>query len=1017
MQLMQRIKGAGALCLAAATLQAGALSAPMAAADVLVLKAGTVLPMGSAEAIEDGAVAIEDGVIVAIGPAADMDVPAGAEVIDYGSGATLAPGLVAADSAYTPSRASDRTADPTLLAIDNFDPYAPIPSALRAGITTAYLPPANGRLIAGQGAVVKTGGGDEGDPAARVLLETSGLHGSISAEARSTPGYWEPPVPATVDVGLGVPREQLPRTTMGAVLAIEELMAFARGDDSLAVEYGEQTGPALAKALEAQLVWRMGAESAAEVRAMLDLADRFGLPLVIDGATGAASLAAEIAASGAPVIARPYYRNAASIGDDETADWPEYDTIARLAGEGVRVAIASPSALGTSQLRFAAALAMRGGLSEAAALDAITIEAARVLGVDDRVGSLEVGKHGDVAVFSGAPMSTSAAIVATVIGGDVVWSADAARDRVRKPDPDGVRRGNPAARRRAPAPATVIVADEVHVGDGTVIAPGEVLLRGGKIAEVGRRVARPSGARVVYGAAVMPGMIDAFGYLGTEGSNRPFSTRVDTTRMLEPGDYADRKVAQAGVTTVNLGPRNFGGITPSTAYKPAAETFDGLVVDGVATVYLDWNSGITALAGANVKGTLARATEYVNEWKKYEAAMAKWTPPADDDEEAEDDEDDEEDDETEDDEDEDKKKKRKKGERDPAKPVTGVFEGTFSLANVEGGEPATARFRFDEDEDGSIEGSLRVSTFDTLLPLTGSRDDYDVTLEVSTPEGVWTIELAQQYSNDPEPKKSKKKDDDEDDDEGDSEGEEKADKVALALDDDDDDEDDDDEVRTFLRGEVEDSGGVIGVMDVTQTSDQYKVIRRPGFTPPVDEKRERPPKGKPKEPREDSDLEPFRRALRGEVAILVKVDRRDHVLDCVKAFEEFGVKPVLFDSNEAHLVARQISGRVAGVLMPRGKQSRLVDLSTAGVPIAFPSQAEEGAAELGVFAAIAVAQGLSPVAAMRGLTGDAAKMLRIDNRVGFLRRGLDADVLVLDGPPLEVSSSVVRAYVNGREID
>jgi len=1011
MQLMQRITGAGALCLAAATLQAGAASAPMAAADVLVLKAGTVLPMGSADAIEDGAVAIEDGVIVAIGPAADMDVPAGAEVIDYGAGATLAPGLIAVDSAYTPSNPSDRTADPTLLAIDNFDPYAPIPSALRAGITTAYLPPANGRLIAGQGAVVKTGGGDEGDPAARVLLETSGLHGSISAEARRTPGYWEPPVPATVDVGLGVPREQLPRTTMGAVLAIEELVAFARGDDSLAAEYGEQTGPALAKALEAQLVWRMGAESAAEVRAMLDLADRFGLPLVIEGASGAASLAAEIAASGAPVIARPYYRNGASIGEDETADWPEYDTIARLAGEGVRVAIASPSSLGTSQLRFAAALAMRGGLSEGAALDAITIEAARVLGVDDRVGSLEVGKHGDVAVFSGAPMSTSAAIVATVIGGDVVWSADAARERVRKPDPDGVRRGNPAARRRRPAPVTVIVADEVHVGDGTIIAPGEVLLRGGKVAEVGRRVGRPAGARVVYGAAVMPGMIDAFGYLGSEGSNRPLSTRVDTTRMLEPGDYADRKVAQAGVTTVNLGSRNFGGITPSTAYKPAAETFDGLVVDAVATVYLDWNSGITALAGANVKGTLARAKEYANEWKKYEAAMAKWTPPADDDEEAEDDDEDEEDEEAEEEEDDDKKK-RKKGERDPAKPVTGVFEGTFSLANVEGGEPASARFRFDEDEDGAIEGSLRVSTFETLLPLTGSRDGYDVTLRVSTPEGIWTIELAQQYSNDPEPKKSKKKDDEEESDEGD----EKADKVALVLDD-EDDEEADDEVKTFLRGEVSDSGGVIGVMDVTQTSDQYKVVRRPGFTPPVDEKRERPPKGKPKEPREDSDLEPFRRALRGEVAILVNVDRRDHVLDCVRTFEEFGVKPVLFDPDEAHVVARQISGRVAGVLMPRGKQSRMVELSTAGIPIAFLSQAEEGAAELGVFAAMAVAQGLSPMAAMRGLTGDAAEMLRIDNRVGMLRRGLDADVLVLDGPPLEVSSSVVRAYVNGREID
>lgn len=974
------------------------LAAVALAGDVVAIKAGRILPGGGAAAIDDGVVIAEDGKVVALGAAAEIEIPAGAHVLDYGAGAVVTPGLVAADSGYTPGTPGERTADPTLLAIDNFDPYSSYVSALQSGITTVYLAPARGRLIAGQGAVVKAGGGRDGDVEGRVLLETAGLHGSISEEARRTPGYWEPPVPATVDVGLGVEAPQLPRTTMGAILALDELFAFAGGDASFAEAYGPRTGPALAKAVKDRLTWRMGAETAGEVRAILEASARLGFPLVVDGAGRAASAAEDLAAAGVPVIARPHYRGANDFGKDETSGWPEYDAIARMVGEGVKVAIATPDGLGTSQLRFAAALAMRGGLPEAVALDGITQNAADVLGVGRRVGSLAPGKDADMAVFSGAPLSTASTVLATLVNGEVVWSPELAEPAEPK---GGVRRPKRSTERPDPV---VIAVDELHLGTGEVLTPGEVLLVNGKVAAVGRQVARPAGVRVVRGAAAMPGMIDVYGHLGTEGGNRPFSTRFDLTRILEPGDFADREVAKHGVTTVNMTSRRPGGVTPTIAYKPAAVSFDELVVDPVAAIQLGWDSGIVTLSGQSVRQILARAKDYAGKWDEYEAAMAKWTPPKEEEAEeaaADDEEASEEKEDAEGDGDEEKKKK-KKGERDPAKPVTGVFEGTFAMEGA--AEPVSVRLRLDESEDGSITGSARFSTFEDLCELTGSRTDYDVALTVDTPDGAWTMALAQVFSNDPEPKGAKKDKDDDKDKEKD---------------------DEDAPVETYLRGEVKEGDQVAGTVDVTQTSDVFKVARRP-VRVPEEEERTRAPKGMPKEPSIDPDLEPLRRAMKGEAAVFVTVERRDQVVACVEAFAEYGIEPVLLDSNEAHTVAGRIADHVAGAVFSNNQaiftsnnvaQDRRVILSAAGVPVAFASRSEEGAAELGVLAALTVSRGLSPEAAVRGLTHDAARMLRIDDRVGSLAPGKDADVVILDGSPMEVSSSVTHVFVNGREVE
>lgn len=1027
-----------------------ALAASALAGDVVAVRAGLVVTMTGAS-IEDGVVVVNDGKIVAVGRHGEVAVPTGARTVDYGAGAVLLPGLVAADSRYGASFASGRTADPGVRAVDNFDPYTTFHGAVTNGVTTLYMAPARGRLIAGQGAVVKSAGA----PEARVLKSSGMLHGSISAEARRTPGYWEPRVPATVDVGLGVEAPQLPRTTMGAILALEELLQFAGGDNTFAPEYGAVVGRDLTAALRASATWRMGAETEGEVRALLEFFATDRRPqLVLDGASGAKALAADIAKAGVPVIVRPIYNGGADIGKTLDAEWPDHGLAAALVAAGVKVAVAAPASAGTDDLLFGLALAMRGEVEPNAAFLTITINAAEVLGVADRVGSLAPGKDADFAVFSAPPLQGGGSPIATWIDGNEVWNLN--RDALRLAQYQAEHAGLTTASARV-VPSTVLSVEELHLGDGHVLTPGELLMRNGKIVEVGSRVGRPAGSVVVRGKAAMPGMIDALGFLGLEGSSRPFSSRADNTRILTPGDRVDRKVAQHGVTTVHLGSRNItGATTPTLAYKPAASTFDGLVVDPAAAVRMRWTEEIVAESGNAVRQTLAKALEYKQKWDKYADDLAKWKPPAAGEAPAEADtaegEKPAEGDAKPADEakSEEKKEKKKKGERDPARPVTGVFEGTAK----QGEDTQPVRFQLNERADGTIEGFVRTVHHADLLPISGRRDGYDVTLTAESPERVYSLKLAQVFSNDPvDEKKGAKKGakDDEKDKEGDKDKEEPKPKPEEKKDPggggafqepageknqenekkpaegdkkDEKKEEKEPPVEVFLRGEISVDGAVIASLDVKQTSTEYRVARRPELTRAATQAAAEP-KGKPKPPSVDPDLEILRRAMTGDAAVLVEVERADQILACVKAYEDAGLKPVLVGAEGAEALANELRGRIAGVLPPRQisrnlsaarSVNRYAELAAAGLPIAFHSAAEEGSAELAAFALRAVIDGLSPQAALVGLTSGAAKMLGLQSRVGSLTVGLDADVLLLSASPYESAASVQRVWVNGEEI-
>ena len=971
------------VALAPSSAAAVSVAAP-AQEDLVAVKAGTILAVENDAAVENGGVLLfRNGKIVALG----KDVPAGARVLDYGPDAVIVPGLVAADSTFGLSRASERTADLGVRGIDGFDTFGSYVFTLQGGVTSAYLPPARGRLIAGQGSVVKLAG--RADPAgekARILSECAAIHGAVSGEARATPGYWQPPVPATVDVGMGVEQPQLPRTLMGAVVALDEIVKVARGGADVG-EYGPDLAGQVRALIDAKKPWRMAAVEPVEIRALLEFFTQKGLPLVIDEVGGAEvddELAGAIAKAGASVIVDAPFegnRGGKDAGRDAATRLPRLDVASVLARAKVRFAIAASNRSSTSDLRFAAQLASRGGLPKEQALRAITLSPAEILGVADRVGSLAPGKDADFAVFNGHPLDPGSSALATWVGGELAYE-----------------RAGPKST------AVVLSVEELYTGEGDVLRPGELLIDGGKIAEVGRRVGRPAGATIVHGKAAMPGMIDALGHLGLDGSNRVPATRFDLAKILEPGDATARRVARAGVTTVVLSPRGASRTgAPILAYKPASADAPTKLGRDPTALRFQWSDKNRLEAGKSMREILEKAVAYAKKWEDYEKKLATWTPPkeakateeagsekkkdeskpgaeegkgekkegaSEGGSEAKKESSDEK--KSEGDKGDAKKKSSKKGDKEAAKPIAGAWEGEVAIPPFE-----KARIRlYVNDEDGKVSGTLRCASLATgLVPVTGERKEKKVTLSGTGDRGTISLDL-----------------------------EEKDGKLA---------------------GKVV-QGSANATLELKQTSTEYEIAKRAERRKPKEvEKKEI--KGQPKPPGVDPELEPLRRAMKGQAAVVVGVDREDEILDCVAACEASGIKPILFGARDAWKVVDKIHGKVAGILLgqqitwtePRTgavKRNRYEEIVRADIPIAFHSDAEDGASDLPEIAAYAVSEGMSAEAALRALTSDAARMFAIDDRVGVLAPGLDADVALLDGSPLDLSTSVQRVWVAGEEV-
>ncbi|MGC9347980.1 MAG: amidohydrolase [Anaerolineae bacterium] len=408
---------------------------------MIAIVGGKIMTM-TGVTLDPGVLLIDDGHIVAVGR--DIEIPEGTEVYDV-SGKVVMPGLIDAhchvgifhDGVGWDHSDGNEVTDPITPQLRGLDAVHPEEPAFRelleAGVTTVLTGPGSANLIGGQWVCLKTL--PKPSVEQMVLKEPAGMKMALGENPRRVYGS-QKRAPSTRMANAALLREAL-------ISAQNYHRKWERYEAKLAdyqkkVEAGEDAGDeptppdrdlkmeALGKVLRREMKARVHAHRADDMLTAIRIAEEFDLDLTLEHATEGYKIADILAEKGIPVTAGPILFSRSKL---ELKDMtPRNPGI--MSEAGVKVAIQTDEMSAVKYLTINAALAVREGMPEEEALKAITIYPAEVIGVEDRVGSLEAGKDADVVVFSGHPFDYRTVVELVVVDGEVVYAraADGSED-------------------------------------------------------------------------------------------------------------------------------------------------------------------------------------------------------------------------------------------------------------------------------------------------------------------------------------------------------------------------------------------------------------------------------------------------------------------------------------------------------------------------------------------------------------------------------------------------------------
>jgi imidazolonepropionase-like amidohydrolase len=367
------------------------------ASSSIAITGGHVVPI-EGDPIENGTVVLIDGKIVAVeGP--DFKPPPGTEVVDA-TGKWVLPGFIDAHvhlGAYEEAGGwagtdSNELTGPVQAQVRIVDAINPADigfrDAIAGGVLNVNVNPGSGNPIGGQTAAIRCWGRTVDD---MVLRSPAGLKSALGENPKRVYGE----------------RKEAPATRLGTAAVIRAALVQASNYlQNLSAERSEPTPrdlklEALGKVLQGEIPWRQHCHRADDIATAMRIAEEFGYRLVIDHGTEAYLLADKIAAAGIPVVIGPLFtsRSKAELRNRSLAN------PGRLAAAGVEISITTDHPVVPIHfLIHQATLSVKEGLDPVTALRAVTINPARVIGVDDRLGSLTVGKDADVVIWSGDPL-------------------------------------------------------------------------------------------------------------------------------------------------------------------------------------------------------------------------------------------------------------------------------------------------------------------------------------------------------------------------------------------------------------------------------------------------------------------------------------------------------------------------------------------------------------------------------------------------------------------------------------
>jgi imidazolonepropionase-like amidohydrolase len=372
--------------------------------------------------IEDGTVILTNGKIVAVGPSSSTPTPPGAQVFDA-HGMTVYPGLFDAETHLGLTEVgADQESNDLVETSDEIEPHMHVVDAFHAetvripvnrinGVTNAIVAPASEDSIPGQDALIQLYGKDRNQ---MILTPDIALAMNFDGAVRRRGGRGGGGKYPSTRMGVAT---QLRQTLMDAQAYMAEQAAGAKPDHKGPSPKRDLKLEALIPYLKGEKPVIFGASEGYEVEIAMAIAKEFHLRVILNHVSHAQDVLDEIASYHVPVIVDSIY--------DAPLPNERYDAVysmpAQLAKRGVKIALTSLNENGPvsdpRNLPYAAGYAVAYGLPYDEALKAITLNPAQMFGVGESLGSLDVGKTGNVVVANGDPLDVRTSVAQVFIDG------------------------------------------------------------------------------------------------------------------------------------------------------------------------------------------------------------------------------------------------------------------------------------------------------------------------------------------------------------------------------------------------------------------------------------------------------------------------------------------------------------------------------------------------------------------------------------------------------------------------
>lgn len=383
----------------------------------MLIKNGKIFTCEEGKIYEKGDILIKDGKISRIGE--DLSQYIGEEEVIEAKGLLIFPGFIEAhchlglheegnNGAGNGTNEASEPITPQMRAIDGINPFdGGFQSARRAGVTTAVIGPGSANVIGGQFAAVKTSG---------ICIDDMIIKEPVAIKV----AFGENPK------GVYSGKNKMPNTRMAIAALLRETLTEAVNYKNRKIDAEIEDRDfsknlkyeALLPLINREIPMKAHAHRADDILTAIRIAKEFNLKLTLDHCTEGHLISDYIKRENLDAIVGP---TLSFNGKSETLN-KTFKTPKILIDKGIKVAITTDHPVVTiDNLPLCAAMAMKEGINFNEALEAITINPAEIIDIDERVGSLKEGKDGDLVILNGSPFEIATKTIYTIINGEVVY--------------------------------------------------------------------------------------------------------------------------------------------------------------------------------------------------------------------------------------------------------------------------------------------------------------------------------------------------------------------------------------------------------------------------------------------------------------------------------------------------------------------------------------------------------------------------------------------------------------------